>query len=61
MNPKQHWEGVYTRLQPEQVSWFQPEARLSLELIQHVTPAGKSQSFIYCVCRLERRSASRAA
>ena len=38
MNPKEHWEGVYTRLQPQQVSWFQPEARLSLELIQRARP-----------------------
>jgi SAM-dependent methyltransferase len=33
-----HWERVYRTKQPDQVSWFQLEASLSLELIQHVAP-----------------------
>ena len=36
MDPKSHWEGVYRAKRPEQVSWFQSEARLSLQLIQQV-------------------------
>ncbi len=36
MDPKSHWEGVYRANFPEQVSWFQSEARLSLQLIQQV-------------------------
>jgi SAM-dependent methyltransferase len=28
----QHWDGVYTQKAADQVSWFQPEARVSLEL-----------------------------
>lgn len=36
---KQHWEQVYQQKQPEQVSWYQPQAGLSLQLIQQVTTA----------------------
>ena len=39
MDPKSHWDLVYRTKGPEQVSWFQPEATLSLELIQQVAPA----------------------
>lgn len=35
---KQHWEGVYGRNEPTAVSWFQPEAKLSLELIRSWVP-----------------------
>lgn len=38
MDPKSHWEQVYRQNGPEQVSWFQREARLSLELIQGAVP-----------------------
>jgi SAM-dependent methyltransferase len=39
MDRRAHWEGVYTTKAPEQVSWFQAEARLSLELItRHAAP-----------------------
>jgi SAM-dependent methyltransferase len=38
MDPKAHWEHVYRTKSPTAVSWYQPEARLSLELIQHVAP-----------------------
>ena len=33
-----HWENVYREKGPEQVSWFQPEARLSRELIEREVP-----------------------
>lgn len=33
-----HWEGIYRTMDPTQVSWYQPEPRLSLELILHVAP-----------------------
>jgi SAM-dependent methyltransferase len=36
--PKDHWEGVYRAKAPTEVSWYQPEARLSLELIRRVAP-----------------------
>jgi trans-aconitate methyltransferase len=29
----EHWNGVYARRAPQEVSWFQPEATMSLELI----------------------------
>lgn len=33
MQTKEHWENVYTRKQAEEVSWFQPHAELSLQII----------------------------
>ena len=39
VDPRSHWEQVYRTKGPDQVSWFQPEATLSLELIQLVAPA----------------------
>jgi 2-polyprenyl-3-methyl-5-hydroxy-6-metoxy-1,4-benzoquinol methylase len=36
MDLKSHWERVYQTTKADRVSWFQPEARLSLELIQQV-------------------------
>jgi SAM-dependent methyltransferase len=33
MDRKQHWESVYTNKSPLEVSWYQTEPRLSLELI----------------------------
>jgi ubiquinone/menaquinone biosynthesis C-methylase UbiE len=35
MNRKTHWEQVYTTKSPLEVSWYQTEPRLSLELISH--------------------------
>ena len=32
---KAHWQGIYQDKQPLDVSWYQKEPRLSLELIQH--------------------------
>ena len=34
MKPKEHWEKVYTDKSPNQVSWFQEHADLSLKLIR---------------------------
>lgn len=38
MDLKQHWETIYQTKSATDVSWFQPEARLSLELICRVAP-----------------------
>jgi SAM-dependent methyltransferase len=38
MDPKTHWETVYTAKSPMAVSWFQPQARLSLELVTAAAP-----------------------
>ncbi len=34
MKARRHWESVYGRKQPQQVSWYQGEPSVSLELIQ---------------------------
>lgn len=39
MDQASHWEQVYRTTGPDRVSWFQPEARLSLELIQQAVPS----------------------
>lgn len=38
MDLKAHWERVYETKSPTAVSWYQPEARLSLDLITRVAP-----------------------
>lgn len=38
MDPKSHWEGIYTTRRATEVSWFQPEAKRSLDLISAVAP-----------------------
>ena len=38
MDAKSHWETVYQTKQPDQVSWFQREATLSLSLIRRIAP-----------------------
>ncbi len=38
MDRHEHWEQVYRTKGPDQVSWFQAEARLSRELIASVAP-----------------------
>lgn len=38
MDRRAHWERVYRTKGPEQVSWFQAEARLSRELIERMAP-----------------------
>jgi ubiquinone/menaquinone biosynthesis C-methylase UbiE len=35
-SPERHWESLYRTKSPTQVSWYQPEARLSLDLICRV-------------------------
>lgn len=38
MDAKRHWETIYETKRATEVSWFQPEARLSLELIRRAAP-----------------------
>ena len=38
MSREKHWDTIYRNRLPTAVSWYQPEARLSLELIQRVAP-----------------------
>ena len=38
MDTKAHWEQVYREKGPDQVSWFQAEARLSRRLIEQAAP-----------------------
>jgi len=38
MNREKHWDRIYRTKAPTEVSWYQPEARLSLELIHRVAP-----------------------
>lgn len=40
MDRRAHWEGVYRTKGPELVSWFQAEARLSLDLITRHAATG---------------------
>jgi len=42
VNRAEHWEQVYQTKGPEQVSWFQAEARLSRQLIESQAPARSS-------------------
>ena len=39
VNREKHWESIYRSKAPTEVSWYQPEARLSLELIKRVLPS----------------------
>jgi SAM-dependent methyltransferase len=38
MDPRAHWERVYTSKAASDVSWYQPEASVSLDLIWRVAP-----------------------
>lgn len=38
MSRDKHWEAIYRSKAPTDVSWYQPEARHSLELIRRVAP-----------------------
>lgn len=38
MDLRAHWDRVYAERGPERVSWYQPEAQLSLALIRQVAP-----------------------
>jgi SAM-dependent methyltransferase len=39
---KQHWEGVYSRKRPDEVSWYQAEPTLSLSLVNEAAGAGRA-------------------
>lgn len=39
MNSRDHWDAIYRTKTPSEVSWYQPEAALSLDLIRRTTPA----------------------
>ena len=45
MDPKAHWEKVYTRKAPDQVSWYRPHLETSLALIERAA-ASTSASII---------------
>lgn len=38
MDRKSHWEQVYRTKSPTSVSWYQPEAALSVQLIEQIAP-----------------------
>lgn len=38
METKEHWDRLYRAKSPTEVSWYQPEATLSLDLIRRVAP-----------------------
>jgi SAM-dependent methyltransferase len=38
MDPKDHWEQIYSTKNATEVSWYQQEPRISLEMIQAVAP-----------------------
>ena len=42
MDQKDHWESIYRGKRAEEVSWFQPHARLSLKLIRTALPDHES-------------------
>ena len=42
MPRKEHWETVYTTKANDQVSWYEVDSSLSLDLIQQVSPPPKS-------------------
>lgn len=43
MDLRAHWEDVYRKNEPQAVSWYQAEARLSLDLIRRAAPAADSR------------------
>jgi trans-aconitate methyltransferase len=40
VDSKAHWEHIYETKGADQVSWFEPEATVSLRLVQRVAPTG---------------------
>jgi hypothetical protein len=42
---RQHWDEVYGRRAVDEVSWFEPVPKHSLELV--LTPAGTQQQILY--------------
>ena len=72
MDAKKHWDRVYETRSPTEVSWYQPDARVSLDLVTGaghasdavidvggITPDGRLQRFQYCVCDWSRPGRSR--
>ena len=45
MDRKQHWEDVYGKKKPDEVSWYQTEATLSLQLVDEIA-RGRTTSII---------------
>ena len=41
MGLREHWQAVYESKGDAELSWTQPEPRLSLDLIRHVCPTGR--------------------
>lgn len=39
MNRKEHWDTIYTTMAATEVSWYQPEPQVSLDLIEMASPA----------------------
>jgi SAM-dependent methyltransferase len=39
MNRKEHWDTIYTTKAATEVSWYQPEPQVSLDLIEMASPA----------------------
>lgn len=39
MDPQAHWDDVYQRKQPDQVSWYRAHLERSLAFVDHATPA----------------------
>lgn len=48
MDRKQHWEGVYAAKPPTEVSWFEAEPKISLDLIELASPAHRSVVDVGC-------------
>jgi SAM-dependent methyltransferase len=42
MDKKDHWEAIYRTRRADEVSWFQPRARLSLKVIRNALPDRQS-------------------
>src|SRR4029450_3727783 len=38
MDPRAHWQKVYETRKPTEVSWYEPTAALSLDMIRRVAP-----------------------
>lgn len=45
VDPKEHWEAIYQRVAPDQVSWYQPHLETSIQMIERVAE-GRGASII---------------
>ncbi|MFD0599674.1 hypothetical protein ACFQZ4_51245 [Catellatospora coxensis] len=43
-DPAEHWQSVYHRTAPHQVSWYQAEPAMSLRLVESAAPAAPSST-----------------